>query len=150
MTFHRPVWAAWLDDGTIDWFWAACERQGIPLMILVPGMTQKVAPIAERHPGLRVVMDHMARNSSRKDDACFADLDDLLALARFPNVSVKTTAVPCYTTEPYPFRNMHQVFLRDLDELNHNLKEVLELCLEEQPHEDLPHFVGLQQIEITR
>ena len=38
-----------------------------------------------------------------------------------------------------------------LDELHKNLKEVLELCLEEYkgPMEDLPKFVGLQQIEVA-
>ena len=38
-----------------------------------------------------------------------------------------------------------------LDELQKNLKEVLELCLEQMEGnpEDLPHFVGLQQIEVT-
>ncbi len=38
-----------------------------------------------------------------------------------------------------------------LDELQKNLKEVLELCLEEyKGHEkELPHFVGLQQIEVA-
>jgi len=38
-----------------------------------------------------------------------------------------------------------------LDELHDNLKEVLELCLEEYDGqmEDLPHFVGLQQIEVA-
>lgn len=38
-----------------------------------------------------------------------------------------------------------------LDELHENLKEVLELCLEEYegPIDDLPHFVGLQQIEVA-
>jgi len=38
-----------------------------------------------------------------------------------------------------------------LDELQKNLKEVLELCLEEYqgPTEDLPRFVGLQQIEVA-
>lgn len=37
-----------------------------------------------------------------------------------------------------------------LDELQKNLKEVLELCLEEYRGnlEDLPHFVGIQQIEV--
>jgi predicted RNase H-like HicB family nuclease len=37
-----------------------------------------------------------------------------------------------------------------LDELQKNLKEILELCLEEYegPAEDLPRFVGLQQIEM--
>jgi len=38
-----------------------------------------------------------------------------------------------------------------LDELQKNLKEVLQLCLEEYHGslDDLPHFVGLQQIEVT-
>jgi predicted RNase H-like HicB family nuclease len=38
-----------------------------------------------------------------------------------------------------------------LDELHNNLKEVLELCLEELAgqEETLPHFVGLQQIELA-
>ena len=38
-----------------------------------------------------------------------------------------------------------------LDELRDNLKEVLELCLEEYKGkaDDLPRFVGLQQIEVA-
>jgi predicted RNase H-like HicB family nuclease len=38
-----------------------------------------------------------------------------------------------------------------LDELQKNLKEVLELCLEQYKGslEDLPRFVGLQQIEVS-
>ena len=38
-----------------------------------------------------------------------------------------------------------------LDELHNNLKEVLELCVEEHKGstEDLPRFVGVQQIEVS-
>ena len=40
-----------------------------------------------------------------------------------------------------------------LDELHENLKEVLELCLEEVKEAgemvDFPHFFGLQQIEVA-
>ena len=38
-----------------------------------------------------------------------------------------------------------------LDELRDNLKEVVELCLEELGNsaDDLPRFVGLQQIEVA-
>lgn len=35
-----------------------------------------------------------------------------------------------------------------LDELQSNLKEVLELCLQDADLTDLPRFVGIQQIEI--
>ena len=39
-----------------------------------------------------------------------------------------------------------------LDELQKNLKEVIELCLEEMSLEDkkqLPEFIGIQQIEVS-
>jgi predicted RNase H-like HicB family nuclease len=38
-----------------------------------------------------------------------------------------------------------------LDELRDNLKEVLELCLAEQrvAAEDLPQFIGLQQVQVS-
>lgn len=38
-----------------------------------------------------------------------------------------------------------------LDELQHNLKEVVELCLEEYDGspEDLPKFVGVQQVDVA-
>lgn len=39
-----------------------------------------------------------------------------------------------------------------LDELQTNLKEVIELCLEEMTPEDkalLPEFVGIQQVEVA-
>ena len=40
---------------------------------------------------------------------------------------------------------------KSLDELNENLKEVLELCLEDYSGtpEDIPQFVGIQQIEVS-
>jgi predicted RNase H-like HicB family nuclease len=40
---------------------------------------------------------------------------------------------------------------QSLDELRENLQEVVELCLEEYegPIENLPHFVGLQQVEVS-
>ncbi len=40
-----------------------------------------------------------------------------------------------------------------LDELQKNLKEVVELCLEEmdlESREQLPEFVGIQQFEVAR
>ena len=40
---------------------------------------------------------------------------------------------------------------KSLDELQKNLKEVLELCLEEyrKDGEDFPQFIGLQHIEVA-
>lgn len=115
MTFHKPQWGRWLDDRSIDWFWAYCERLAIPLMLLIPGRLDAVAAVARRHPGLTLIIDHLGRRSDLRDEACFADLGELLALAAFPNVAVKASAVPCYSTQEYPFRNL-QPYLRRIYE----------------------------------
>lgn len=106
MTFHKPQWQSWLDGEALDWYWGGCERLGIPLMLFVPNFVEKAGALAQRYPRLRMILDHMARDSGLRDDACFADLDKLLALRRFPNVSVKVSALPCYSTQPYPFANL--------------------------------------------
>jgi predicted TIM-barrel fold metal-dependent hydrolase len=51
--------APWLTDGTADWFWPAAEKAGIPVMFLTNGQLGAFVPIAERHPGLTLIVDHM-------------------------------------------------------------------------------------------
>src|SRR5262245_65909630 len=51
--------AAWLTDGTADWFWPAAEKAGLPVMFLSPGQAGEFARIAERHPELTLIVDHM-------------------------------------------------------------------------------------------
>ena len=113
MTFHKPKWSSWLDDGSIDWFWSDCERLGIPVMVLLPGRLDVVDKIATRHPSLKLLIDHMGRMSALRDDACFADLAVLLKLSRHPNVSVKASSAPCYSTESYPYKNL-KPYLRQI------------------------------------
>jgi predicted TIM-barrel fold metal-dependent hydrolase len=100
-----------LDDGSLEWFWATCERRGIPLMLFLPGMAQKAEPIAVRHPNLTIVLDHMARRLSPPGAEAFADLGELLALATHPHVFVKVSSVPNFSAEPYPHRDI-QPYLR--------------------------------------
>ena len=107
-TFHTEVQKPWLTDGTADWLWTAAEKAGLPVMIYVPGSLPLVDGIAARHPGLRLVIDHLALAVGQKDDAAFADLPHLLALAKRPNVAVKASALPCCSTEPYPYRGLHK------------------------------------------
>ncbi len=106
-TFHTTEQRAWLSDGTADWLWPAAERAQVPLMIHVPGSLDKVNEIAARHPGVRLVIDHLGRFSNLRDAEAFRDLPLLLALARRPNVAVKASALPCLSSEPYPYRNLH-------------------------------------------
>jgi L-fuconolactonase len=107
-TFHTAVQRPWLTDGTADWLWPAAEKAGLPVMVFVPGSIPQAEAIAARHPGLRLVIDHLALPLDRKDAAAFEDLPKLLALARLPNAAVKASALPCYSTEPYPYRGLHK------------------------------------------
>jgi L-fuconolactonase len=107
-TFHRPSLQPLLTEGRADWVWAEAERQGIPVMLTCPhAIIHHVESIAERHPGLRLTMDHMGLLPGTKDEEAFRDFDKLLALARRPNVAVKASALPCYTSDVYPYRRLH-------------------------------------------
>jgi predicted TIM-barrel fold metal-dependent hydrolase len=99
--------AAWLDDGTANWFWPAAEKAGLPVMFLAFGMVSKLGPIAERHPRLTLIIDHMGVNSIiHKEGRMAQAIGDAAALARFPNVSVKLSNIANSSLEPYPFPDM--------------------------------------------
>jgi len=114
--FLRPGEESWLVDGTLNWLWPAAERAGLPVgLLLAPGRVKAVPDIAAKHPKLRLLIDHMARARGSKDDASFADLGDLLALAKYPNVAVKASGAPSYSSEPYPYRNIHKYLKQIFD-----------------------------------
>jgi predicted TIM-barrel fold metal-dependent hydrolase len=99
--------AAWLTDGTADWFWPAAEKAGIPVMFLTTGQTHQFARIAERHSRLVLIIDHMGVSSeSVRSKTVPAAIDQSVALAKYPNVSVKLSAAPAFSSEPYPFRDV--------------------------------------------
>jgi predicted TIM-barrel fold metal-dependent hydrolase len=106
-TFLQPHQRTWPTDGTMDWLWPAAERAGLPVALLAASFLPLVGQVAERHRGLPLIVDHLGRPSGTKDEAAWANLRELLALAKHPNVAVKATGAPSYSSEPYPYRNIH-------------------------------------------
>lgn len=106
-TFMLPHQVNWPSDGTLDWLWPAAEKAGLPVALGAANFLPIVGQIAERHPGLRLIVDHLGMPARMKDDAAFANLPALLALAKHRNVAVKATGAAGYSSEPYPFRNIH-------------------------------------------
>ena len=78
----------------------------------MPGQTAAIDRAAGRFPGVRLIIDHLAIGSELRDEAAFARLDEVLALARHANVAVKASALPCATTAPYPFAPLHEPIRR--------------------------------------
>ena len=107
LTFLGPA-AAWLKDGTADWFWPEAEKAGLPVMFLAPGQTAAFAAIAERHPRLTLIADHMGLSIDLVKEGKAAEaIAATASLAKYPNVSVKLSAAANYSQEGYPFRDIN-------------------------------------------
>lgn len=108
--------APMLTDGTADWFWPAAEKAGVPVMVYAPGRSAALAPIAEKHPALQIIVDHNGVvGAMAKDGTLDAALNQTVALAKFPNVSVKVSAWPAASQQPYPWADIRPWIKRVFD-----------------------------------
>jgi predicted TIM-barrel fold metal-dependent hydrolase len=108
--------AGLLNDGGAEWFWSAAQAAALPVMFLTTGQMHLFAPIAERHPQLFLIIDHMGVSSQAvKENAIAAAIDQTLALAKYPNVSVKLSSAPHHSAEPYPYRDLKDYIRRLFD-----------------------------------
>jgi predicted TIM-barrel fold metal-dependent hydrolase len=106
-TFMQPHQKTWVSDGTLDWLWPAAERAGLAVALAAGDFLPAVGRIAERHPRLRLVVDHLGMPLRTKDAAALVNLPHLVALAKHPNIAVKASAAPGASSDPYPYRNLH-------------------------------------------
>ena len=114
--FHTPLLQPILTEGRMNWLWAAAAEAAIPLMVLVPhSLLGIIGDVAVRHPTLKVALDHLGLSSSKRDEEAFRDLDELLKLGRYPNIAVKASGLPCYTTDKYPYRRLHSYMRKVYD-----------------------------------
>lgn len=98
----QPRQKTWFTDGTMDWLWPAAERAKIPVALIGDNLLHVIGGIAERHPGLKLIIDHFGR-----PDANWTHLPQLIAAAKHRNIALKASGAPSYSTEPYPYRNIH-------------------------------------------
>ncbi|MEQ1776445.1 MAG: amidohydrolase family protein [Burkholderiales bacterium] len=114
-TFHRPVLQPLLTEGIVDFLWPQAEKAAVPVMMYLPQtLMPLVDKIAERHPGLKLIIDHLGMTQG-KDAEAFANLDKVLALAKRPNVAVKFSSIPMVMTEPWPYRGAQPYLQRVYD-----------------------------------
>lgn len=106
----------WLHDGEFDWLWPAAEAAGVPIAMLATDSMDLIDGVAERHPGLRITIDHLGGRgglTTLKDHEAMTHIPELLAMAKHPNVAVKVTGAPGYSAETYPFPIM-QTYVRQI------------------------------------
>ena len=107
------------EQGLFDNYWAFAEKYDLPLFFSTHGTANLMNVVAERHPNLTIIIDHIGVSQSpvspqRPDDQLWDQLDGLLGLAKYPNVNVKLCGAPVLSREPYPYkdvwRHLHRVF----------------------------------------
>ena len=102
-----------LSDGSANWVWPHLEEADIPIMLLVPGMLDYLEGIAERHPGLRITIDHLAVPRNTRGPDAFRQIPQIVAMAKYPNVSVKASGMPSNSIGPYPYRDV-ETYIRQV------------------------------------
>jgi L-fuconolactonase len=96
-------------DGGFDPVFAAATANDLPLCIYPVQTLPWVADAARRFDDLPMVVDHLGlpqRPIARRGTDPFADLPELLALAAYPNVTVKLSGLPTLTWQPFPFADV--------------------------------------------
>jgi predicted TIM-barrel fold metal-dependent hydrolase len=107
VTFNNPAHVALLKESKVDWLWAGAEKAGLPVMFLAFGMLEAFGPIAQRHPGLPLIIDHLGVNTAIAKEGRTAEvIGHAVALAKYPNVSIKMSNLPNSSLEPYPFKDL--------------------------------------------
>jgi predicted TIM-barrel fold metal-dependent hydrolase len=92
----------------MSWVWQIAEETSLPVMSAIPGNVAAFESILAKYPKLRLIIDHAGRHPrGAMDEGAWADAGDLYALARYQNVGVKVSSLPCFSTQQYPYKNLH-------------------------------------------
>jgi predicted TIM-barrel fold metal-dependent hydrolase len=101
-------------QGGFDAMFAAAERHQVPIFAWFPGRSRLLIPTLEKFPNLQLILDHCG--VSRSEPNVAAQLDDVLALSKYPNLALKWCHAPSQMSrEAYPFRDVIPHLRRALD-----------------------------------
>lgn len=109
--YDRDV--VWMNDPAVYPLWKKAEELGAMFNIfLAPHQISQVADMAERFPGVKIVIDHFAMiDITRPDDE---GIDQILDLEKFPNVYIRTS-LHNPSKEEIPYRDMWPYLRRVYD-----------------------------------
>jgi predicted TIM-barrel fold metal-dependent hydrolase len=142
------------DKGVFDPLYAAAEEVGLPIFNSTHGGCARMAAIAERHPGLTLIIDHIGvaqHPVSPPQTMSWRTFPDLLALARYPNVAVKLCGAPLLSSQPYPFDDVWPYLERLFESFGFDRvmwgSDYTRLRLADLPRGDRPRRRGLTYVD---
>lgn len=104
----------WLDDPVCDPLWNTAAELGATFNLFMGAEhCAQLGVMAERHPGVNVVIDHFAMIDISRPDA--EGIDGIVALAKLPNVYVRTSLHNPSKLKRPPFQDMWPYLRRVYD-----------------------------------
>jgi L-fuconolactonase len=95
-----------LDHPGVGKLWGKAEQLGIVINALINrDKSEELVTLLRRFPRLRVVLDHCLNLKAGPEME--GTLQELVSLAKQPNLYAKLTFVPTGSAKEYPFRDMH-------------------------------------------
>lgn len=104
-----------LRDGTAEWLWRTADEAELAVMVWAPGQLDGLEAVAERYPGMHLVLDHLGAGMDATPDALAQVVAQTLRFARLPRVAVKASALPSMANDGYPYRSVHEAVRRIVD-----------------------------------
>ncbi|AWN21964.1 amidohydrolase [Deinococcus irradiatisoli] len=101
-------------EGAEDPVFAAAQKYGVPVFVLLPGRTDSLHRYLKKFPDLPIIVDHcgVELTAGRLHDDRLSGFDRVLALAEYPNVSLKWTHAPRLSAQGYPYPDVLDMLLR--------------------------------------
>jgi predicted TIM-barrel fold metal-dependent hydrolase len=96
----------------------AAIEAGLPVNLFCWGHLPVADELARAFPDIQFVLDHLGLAQSNpllSPTDALADLDQVLALARNPNVAIKLTGMCTYSAEGFPFSDLWDPMARVFD-----------------------------------
>jgi predicted TIM-barrel fold metal-dependent hydrolase len=97
----------WRDSGAWETLLSGAERYNIPISLFTPNGLDGVEDDVQRHPNLKLIIDHL-NIVQAPHEAWPERLAELTALAKYPNVGVKVSALPAFAQQQYPYPALHE------------------------------------------
>tara|TARA_B100001964_G_scaffold109116_2_gene121841 strand:- start:209 stop:1054 length:846 start_codon:yes stop_codon:yes gene_type:complete len=88
---------------------SAGARQGLPINILCWGTLPLLSELAKKNPHTQIVVDHVGLNQPFEPPVPpepFANLADVIALARYDNVAIKISGACTLSHQPFPYEDI--------------------------------------------
>ena len=93
-------------------------RADMPVNVHCWGFLPVLGELADAYPDAQLLLDHVGLEQPHFPPAppdALAGLDDVLALARHPNVAIKLTGICTYARRPFPYDDLWEPVARIID-----------------------------------